>query len=198
MNKIGIFSGTFDPVHGGHIAFALEAAKRAGLNKAYFLPEAVPRRKDGVTHYAHRVAMLKLALKPYRKLDVLELPDKQFSVKRTLPRIKKLLPDAELYLLIGSDMLEFLNTGQWPDTDLLLAQTKLIVGVRASYEASAARQILDDLQHEGLVIKTAKRYASSRDIRSQLSRGREHKELLASLKPYIKSHWLYSAVPNNS
>ena len=80
MSKVGIFSGTFDPVHAGHIAFALEAMESAGLDKVYFLPESMPRRKSGVTHYAHRLAMLELALKPYNKLSILELPDKQFSV----------------------------------------------------------------------------------------------------------------------
>lgn len=196
MKKIGIFSGTFDPVHGGHIAFALDAIQAAGLAKVYFLPEARPRRKQGVTHYAHRLAMLKLALKPYAKLDVLELPDKQFSVVRTLPRIKKKLPGSQLYLLIGSDTLEFLNTGQWPDTELLLEQARLIVGVRSSHDIAMSRQALEGMSHEGLVVEAAKPGASSRDIRRAVGQGKNHPDALKVLNGYIKQNWLYAKVPN--
>lgn len=196
MSKIGIFSGTFDPVHGGHIAFALDAIKAAALDKVYLLPEARPRRKQGVTHYAHRLAMLKLALKPYAKLDVMELPDKQFNVTRTLPRIKKKLPDSELHLLIGSDTLGFLNTGQWPDTELLLSQVKLIVGVRSSHDAEVSKRLLEEMNSDGLVAEAAKPGASSRDIRRAIGQGRSHPHALKSLDGYIKRNWLYAKVPN--
>ncbi|MEI8338988.1 MAG: adenylyltransferase/cytidyltransferase family protein, partial [bacterium] len=84
-NRIGIFSGSFDPVHEGHIEFALQAIKVAKLDYLYFLPDIEPRHKSDVTHVAHRLEMLNLAIKPHPSLRVLELPDKKFSIATTLP-----------------------------------------------------------------------------------------------------------------
>ena len=198
MSKIGIFSGTFDPVHGGHIAFALAAAESVGLDKVYFLPEQMPRRKSGVTHYGHRIAMLKLALKPYQKLEVLELPDRQFSVTKTLPRLKKLWPDSQLHMLIGSDMLVLLASQeakeQWPGYQTLLDSTKLIVGVRSNLEAKQASELLEKLQPESTVVETSRPHVSSQDIRRKLQSGQDHAELLSSIKSYIAKNWLYVSV----
>lgn len=193
--KIGIFSGTFDPVHKGHIAFALRAAEAAGLDRVYFLPEAVPRRKEGVTHIAHRIAMLRLATKPHAKLAVLNLPDKQFSVSRTLPRLQKRFQAAELHLLIGSDIVPFLASGAWPQADRLLASMRLIVGLRDDVDqevVSTLQTLLPDRSFR--IVQTDSAFASSRDIRNSLRRGQPHAGALKSLNRYIKAHWLYVSI----
>jgi len=193
---VGIFSGTFDPVHKGHIAFALKAAEAAGLDKVYLLPEAAPRRKDGVTHIAHRIAMLRLATKPHKKLEVLELPDKQFSVSRTLPRLQKQFDDAELHLLIGSDIVPYLAGGAWPQADRLLAGMRLIVGLRDSGQeqevAGALQELLSDRSFR--IVRADNTFASSRDIRNSLRRGKRHAGALRSLEGYIKANWLYVSI----
>lgn len=193
MAKIGIFSGTFDPVHKGHIAFALQAAEAAGLDRIYFLPESVPRRKEGVTHYAHRIAMLRIALKPYKKLAVLDLPDKQFSVKQTLPRLTKRFKNSELYLLLGSDAGLHLASGAWPSSDVLLASAKLIVGLRTGDDEQAVAAALQSIVPERTfyIIQTENQHASSRDIRSSFERGKKHESALLSLEQYIRQNWLY-------
>lgn len=200
--KIGIFSGTFDPVHAGHITFALEAIKEAGLGKVYFLPEQRPRRKTGVTHYAHRMAMLRLALRPYKDLEILDLPDKQFSVNATLPRLKKLFPGSELSMLVGSDMLDVLTSNeveaQWPNYKQFLKSVNLIAGVRNDSGYDIAKKQMSRLQSDGLVIASKRPHASSRDIRSAVRRGKEHTELLGSLKSYISDNWLYASLDVNS
>lgn len=194
MHKIGILSGTFDPVHSGHIGLALEALQVAGLDKVYLLPEARPRGKDGVTHYAHRLAMLKLALKPYPKIGLLEVADKQFTITKTLPKIKKQLPkDVALAFIIGSDVLDGLSSGHWPASELLLAQVTLVCGVRIGKEVTDAQKLMDGLQEGGIVFASHRPHASSRDIRQALLLGKKHKDLLPSLESYIKQHWLYSS-----
>lgn len=192
--SIGIFSGTFDPVHKGHVVFALEAAKAAELDFVYFLPDIIPHRKSGVTHYAHRVAMLKLALLPYPSLRVLELADKQFTVSRTLPKLKRLFDNDTIHLLIGTDVLESLRGGHWPHAARLLEEVTLVTGVRAGHEAARARQILDTIQTQGLVVETDRPAASSRAIRAAVSRGSEHQELFESLRGYITTNWLYASL----
>jgi len=89
MTRVGIYPGTFDPVHVGHIAFALQAMKSAKLDYLYFLPERSPRRKTDITHYGHRVAMLRRAIRPHVQFGLLDLPTKQFSVLKTLPELRK-------------------------------------------------------------------------------------------------------------
>ncbi|MFZ1324063.1 MAG: adenylyltransferase/cytidyltransferase family protein [Candidatus Saccharimonadales bacterium] len=192
--KIGIYSGTFDPVHKGHITFALEAAKQAGVEIVYFLPDLVPHRKEGVTHYAHRTAMLKLALRPYPALRVLELADKQFTITRTLPKLKRLFPHDELHLLMGTDVLQSLREGHWPHAERLLAEVRLVVGVRAQADLRRAQQILATIQPHGLAIETGRPAASSRAIRNALQDGKTHHELLESIKKYITENWLYVTV----
>ncbi len=172
----------------------------------YFLPEQQPRRKDGVTHCAHRIAMLKLALKPYKRLKLLELPDRQFSVQKTLPRLQKHFKDAELYMLVGSDMVEMLISPraveQWPDMRRLLQTMTLVVAIRGKRLKEEDRQKVNMLQPNAIVFASHRPLVSSRDIRQALIRGKRHRELLNSIEAYIKKNWLYVSVadslPKNS
>ena len=66
--RIGIFAGTFDPVHAGHIAFALQAAEIAKLDEVVFIPERRPLSKSSTEHFGHRVAMIRQAIMPHSKL----------------------------------------------------------------------------------------------------------------------------------
>src|SRR5258708_32608937 len=100
---IGILSGSFDPIHAGHISLALAALEKADLQAVYFLPEPLPRRKTGVTHIAHRIAMLTRALQAFPQLQVLELPDRQFTIARSLPRLKQRFAGRDLCFIMGSD-----------------------------------------------------------------------------------------------
>lgn len=203
MSRIGIFSGTFDPVHAGHISFALAAMEQAGLEKVYILPEQKPRRKSGVTHYAHRIAMLRLALRPYQKLEILELPDRQFSVRSSWPRLKKQFEGHEVYMLIGSDMLNILSGAdvrtQWPGLETFLREVPLIVGVRDELDKERADALLLRLQPAGQSVETGNAHVSSGAIRRALMQGESHKELLQSLHTYVDRNWLYASIaPNNS
>ena len=129
MRRIGIYAGTFDPVHTGHVAFALQAMEKAKLDKLYFLPERRPRHKKGVEHFGHRVAMLQRAVKPHPKFAVLELDDVSFSIERTLPRLKREFLSDQLVFLFGSDAIQHL--GNWPLAERLLASSELVIGLRS-------------------------------------------------------------------
>lgn len=192
MSRIGIFSGTFDPVHKGHVAFALQAIESAKLDKVYFAPEPKPRRKQGVTHIAHRDAMLKLVTKPHPKLDVLSLPDKQFVPLRTTARLKKEFPDAELVLLLGSDLLEHLDN--WPSYAGMLKHMGLVIGVRAHSDTAKSLEKINKLVtpvREIHIIESTYPLLSSRRIRESLHKGAEHEGLPESVSRYANEHWLY-------
>jgi len=197
--SIGIFSGTFDPVHKGHITFALEAMRQSGLGDVYFLPEQRPRHKQGVTHYAHRIAMLRLALQPYKHMHVLELPDRQLSVLRTLPRLQQLF-DAHIHLLIGSDTLQSMAENSWPNQNQLLKKVSLVVGLRIGQSKDEAKSLIQKLPKSARVslIQADNHHAASSDIRYALIKGNTHDAHLSSLSAYINRNWLYCAVVSDA
>lgn len=192
MKRIGIISGTFDPVHAGHIAFALAAMKVADLDEIYLAPEARPRRKSGVTHIAHRLAMLKLAVGAHPRLKVLELPDKQFTPAQTVPRLKQLFPKTRLLYICGSDMLEHMS--EWPLLKSLTANMGLVLGVRGSEKPEDVQKRITKLPFlplETHVIFSPKPEISGSKIRQQLAQGVKPNGLLSVTSGYIKKNWLY-------
>jgi nicotinate-nucleotide adenylyltransferase len=196
---IGIFAGTFDPVHKGHLSFALQAIEAAGLDQVLLLPEPRPRHKHDVTHISHRITMISLATKAYPKVDVLELPDKQFSVATSLPRLKQKFPDSQLMLLIGTDVLSHISV--WPHVRTLLKDTGLIVAVRGQKDERHAFQLLGQLPvepPESHVLVSNYKMAASRNIRLDLKNGQPAADMLAMVQGYAKQHWLYESVAGSA
>lgn len=190
--RIGIYAGTFDPVHAGHLGFALQALAAAKLDKVYFLPERRPRNKQHVEHFGHRVAMLKRAAMPYPQFEVLELVDASFSVKRTLPGLQSRFKGAELVFLFGSDILPYLQS--WPQADKLLAGSELVIGLRKQDNRQALHNIIEAWPTPPKVLTMFVSYApdiSSGRVRQALAKGEAAKGLLTSVERYSNRHWLY-------
>ena len=192
QKRIGIYSGTFDPVHAGHIAFALQAMERAGLDKLYFLPERRPRHKKGVEHFAHRVAMLKQALQPHPRFDVLELDDVSFSVVRTLPKLQRQFQGNQLVFLFGSDAITGLPA--WPQADRLLKQTELVIACRWQDDKPAIQDLMNSWRiapRKHIIINSYAPEVSSGNVRSALRRRQPVRGLLKSVEHYSNRNWLY-------
>lgn len=186
MKKIGIFAGTFDPVHIGHIAFALRAIEKAQLDKVIFLPERQPRYKQHVTDFKHRLQMLKLSAKSFEFLEVLDLPEPFFTIKTTLPGLQKAFDGTQLCLMMGSDVAQKIN--DWSDVDELAKNVSLIVGLRKN-----------DTE-EGLVEKFLKinpalsvKFITTRypEISATQAREDTKAKLAPAVDQYIKEHRLY-------
>lgn len=195
MKRIGILAGTFDPVHKGHISFALQALEAAGLDKVVFAPEPRPRHKEDVTHISHRIAMLQLATKAYTKLGVLELPDKQFTVAKSLPRLIQKYPDAVLVMLIGTDVLGHISV--WPHVRSLLKQVGLVVAVRGQKDERQAFLLLSQLPvepPESHVLVSNYQKVAGREIRAALLNKKTPEGMLDTVARYAKENWLYSGI----
>jgi nicotinate-nucleotide adenylyltransferase len=174
------------------MTFALQAAKQAGLDAVYFLPERRPRHKQRVEHFGHRVAMLHQAVRPHPRFDVLELDDVSFSVIRTLPRLHNQFPGDRLVFLFGSDVVAKLPA--WPQVDRLLRSSELVVGCRWQDDAAGIRQQLADWPvspRRFTVFGSHAPEVSSGGIRDALQEHRSAKGLLRSVQRYSDQHWLY-------
>lgn len=128
--KIGIYGGSFNPVHNGHIYLALTAAEEFGLDKVYLVPsKKSPHRSDD--EYASdtdRLEMLRLACMVSEKLQAssyeLENDRVSYSVY-TIRYFRKLFPEDELFLLVGSDMLLYFD--KWFCFEEILRNVSLCV-----------------------------------------------------------------------
>lgn len=187
--KVAIYSGSFDPIHLGHVEFAIDALKKQKLDYIYFLPERLPRNKQ-VTHYAHRLAMIKLAIRPYQKLKVMELSDSQFSINKTLPKIKKQLSDSEIYFMFGSDIVKDISS--WPNYLRLLNSAFVLISPRRSDSTASISLETINWPRQPIILPTNKQKdISSGKIRTSLMEGEVPKGLLKSSQKYIRDNWLY-------
>ena len=191
MKRIGIYSGTFNPIHAGHISFALQAIDEAKLDKVYFLPERYRSDKSDVEHFGHRVAMIRQAVKPHNRLGLIELSDITFSVDRTLPKLESKFSNDQLVFLLGSDQLKFIK--DWPNVDRLLKKTELVVGIRERDQElikSLAKNLKSTTKKISLIDSYAPKVSSSK-IRDALRRHQDTEGILTSVRRYSNQNWLY-------
>lgn len=196
MKKVGIYSGTFDPVHAGHLGFAREAIAQCDLEKVFFLIEPSPRRKQGVKAFEHRVRMAQLAIQDESKFGSIMLEQQRFTVADTLPALLKRFEGAELCLLIGDDGLSRL--GDWPQIEKLLKSVCFVVGLRRLTRAEAQHQIDTVEQTRGIklrykIFQTPKPKISSSTIKRSLKSGHTPMGLTRTVADYINSQGLYTA-----
>ncbi len=193
--RIGIYAGTFDPVHAGHVAFALQAMEYAKLDKVYFLPERRPRHKKGVEHFGHRVAMLKRAAKPHPCFGVLELDEISFSVQRTLPKLRRRFAGNQLVFMLGSDTAKHL--GEWPLADRLLAGSELVIGLRSQDKPAELKELVSNWPVSPRAVTMFDSHipsASSSKVRDGLRKRQRAEGTLTSVERYSDSNWLYVSV----
>jgi nicotinate-nucleotide adenylyltransferase len=187
--RIGIYSGGFDPVHVGHIVFALKAQKVAGLEQVYFVPERRPRHGVEPEHYVHRSAMLRQALQPYKQFEIFDLPDARLT-SRSLGRVVEALPPAELSLLTtASELL-------WHDGELPVIYHKLHLVIAVTSHAQMAEVLArlttsDTLFGNMTFIDIGTEHVSSTSIRQSIRTGKPVHGILPSVWRYARKQWLY-------
>jgi len=169
--RLGVFGGTFDPPHLGHLLLAECAREALALDRVVFVPARVPPHKAarGVSPADVRVRLLRAALAGTGfALSTLELsrPGPSYTVD-TLDLMKKKHPGASLWLLLGADSLHDLPT--WRDPSGILERARLAVASRPGYDpgrvpARTAKQV-DWLPNAPVAI-------ASRDLRKRVAQGR--------------------------
>jgi nicotinate-nucleotide adenylyltransferase len=116
--RLGLFGGTFDPIHVGHLILAESCREACALDRVWFVVTATPPHKRGErTEVAHRLEMARIATAGHAAFEVSEIeahsPDPTYSFQ-TLERLAADRPDDELFFLIGADSLVDLSTWRNP------------------------------------------------------------------------------------
>jgi nicotinate-nucleotide adenylyltransferase len=174
--KIGLFGGSFDPIHNGHILPVREARKDFGLDRVIYLPTAQPPHKPGrrLAPAWSRFAMAELALLHEEGLEVSphELtPDKPAFTVDTVQHFRRLWPDAELHLLIGGD--SFRDFHLWWRWREIVEAARLIVLVRPGSELEGLPAELAALLDQGSAVVASHQpvAVSSTGLRKRFARG---------------------------
>ncbi len=136
--KLGIIGGSFDPIHYGHLILADHAREAAGLDKVLFMPAATsPLKPDGPqAKDRQRLEMLQLALGGDENFELSRLEIERDGVSYTVDTLTELIaehPQAELFLIIGSDSLE--DFSKWKDVDKICELAIPLVGSRRGSNA---------------------------------------------------------------
>lgn len=132
--KVGLFGGTFDPVHYGHIHLALALQSAHGLDEIWFMPTHLNPLKRSLSAPAsaeQRLAMVKLATASYPAFKVEELELKRPPPSYTIDSVKILIerePQVQFYLMLGADAVETLP--HWHCIDELVNLVPLLIGSR--------------------------------------------------------------------
>ena len=192
--RIGIYSGTFDPIHQGHMAFAQATIRACELDEVVFLPERRPRNKQNVTDISHRVALIEQATGAIASLRVLSLDSDQFTVKDTLPKLRSAFDNTQLTFLVGSDVVRtFLY--RWEGLDVLFDQVSFAVGMRVDDDPDEITAIMTAVGQE---YDTTPRYTCihtpDADLASsQIRDGLADRSWLPDpdMLGYIRDHGLY-------
>jgi nicotinate-nucleotide adenylyltransferase len=152
--KIGLFGGSFDPIHRGHIAPVREARRSLGLDRVLYLPTAVPPHKPGrKLAPAHaRYTMVELALLDEEGLYAcpheLTLGRPAYTVE-TLEHFRREMPEAELHLLIGGD--SFADLHLWVRWREIAGLAHLVVLARPGWELERVHPEVAALARTGQV-----------------------------------------------
>ncbi len=140
MEKIGIFGGTFNPVHNGHVRLAKHYMEQLGLSRMLVIPTKTPPHKAApdLADSDDRLAMCRIAFEGMEGVTVSDMEirreGKSFTVD-TVHELKKEFLDAQLFLLVGSDM--FLTFRKWKDWQEILKNAILCTAARTDEELQA-------------------------------------------------------------
>ena len=216
--KVGIFGGTFNPIHYGHLRTAEEVRLRLGFDKVLFIPSGTPplKTKD-IASASHRFEMVRLAIldNPFFELSDIETRrrGKSYTVK-TIEELKMSYPGRQFYLILGIDA--FLDLPNWRDPDRLVSLTDFVIISRPGFLFGDLRpspflkktdyrflREIDDAKKdsypivlkggkEGLLLRTTPLGISATDIRDYIKQGESVKYLLpAEVQSFIIKNKLF-------
>ena len=197
--KTGLFGGTFDPPHNGHLHIARAFADETGLDTVIFLPAGDPYHKSApCTPAAHRLAMTELAAAADPRFAVSDLDIVRGGATYTADTVqifRQHFPAAELWLLIGMDSLLQLHT--WHRWQNLVRQCRIAAAPRPGSSLAQAPAPLQTWLAEALpqgrlhILQAEPLPISSSQIRQQIAAEHTSPDIPPAVLDYIRQHQLY-------
>jgi nicotinate-nucleotide adenylyltransferase len=190
--RLGLYGGTFDPIHLGHLILAETCREACGLDQVWFVVAGAPPHKPGSrTDAAHRLEMARLAVAGNPAFEVSEVetsrPGPHYSVE-TLEAIARDRPDDELFFLIGADSL--VDLPHWREPEAILKLASLIVANRPGFEPPPIAVAGDARPIQHVTIPPIG--IASNEIRRKLLEGRSIRyQVPRAVEAYIDAHRLY-------
>jgi nicotinate-nucleotide adenylyltransferase len=199
--RVGLFGGTFDPVHYGHLLLAESCREQCRLDRVVFVPAGKPphKRDRELTPGDARVEMLQLALSGCEAFEVSRFEVDRAEVSytiQTLRRFHQQSPEAELSLLVGADMLHDLP--QWREAEAICGMA-VVVAVERGGVRPPEFGVLDPVASaERIALFQSRRVVmpaldlSSSDLRRRAAEGQSLRFLTPrAVEEYIRAHGLY-------
>ena len=198
--RIGIFGGTFDPVHLGHLIIADQAREQARLDQVWFVPSARPPHKldKPMSPFDRRADMLQLAIAGQTnfRVELIEKdrPGPSFTAD-TLAELDRNQPGNEWFLILGADCLP--DLAKWYEPLRIIDQATLLVAARPGWTVWSAQQLAASLgvtpervRLEPVLIPLIE--VSSRDLRRRASEGRSISFMVPrAVEVYIREKSVY-------
>lgn len=188
--KVGLLGGTFDPPHIAHLILAQTALDELQLDEIWFIPAFRPPHKRGerVSPFAHRLQMLRLAVRGNKRFKVLTIEKEKGGLSytvETLPLLRQKHPHTHFFLLLGSDNLSELGSWREPEKVFSMAQPVF-----------AHRPLTDEklpawLEH-AVWLSNLRLEISATDLRAHVRTGRSIRYLVPeAVERYIQKKGLY-------
>lgn len=176
--RIGIFGGTFDPIHTGHMILAQEALEQAALDKVIIMPAKVSpfKQQHETADGGHRLEMARLGARDNDFFQVSDFEMKLQDVSYTIDTLRAYREctgaEDKIYFIMGTDA--FLDIEKWYKAAELLHEFSFIVGERPGYKTSELTRLVKKLGGSAEIIRIQNRLIeiSSTEIKERLMQGR--------------------------
>lgn len=199
LKKMGVFGGSFDPIHQGHLNIAQDAYEEFGLDAVCFIPAGhSPNKKEQfMTPAEIRAEMTALAIQdiPHFFLSDIEIQSRNTSYTYlTLTKLKELYPDTELYFIMGADSLDYFE--RWCHPEIICQKAVILAAVRDDMDISAVQAKIKRLQRlfpaEIYPLHGRKTEVSSSELRKEISESGSYSNMIPKQTAvYIRNHGLY-------
>lgn len=197
LPRVGVFGGTFDPVHLGHLIVAVEIRHRLALDRLLFVPAGRPPHKAGlaISSDADRLAMLRLALAddPALELSTIDLDRSRpsFTVD-LLAGLRRDLAPARLVFVMGEDSLRDLPRWHEPGRIAELAELAVALRPGAGVDLDAVYRAVPEARGRVHLVATPLIGISSTDLRRRVRSGEPIRhQVPAAVEAYIRDRGLY-------
>ena len=202
---IGLYGGSFDPIHHGHLIAARAVAEQLGLERMIFIPAPSPPHKTGrrLSEATHRLAMARLAVAGEAGFEASDLEIARGGLSYTVLTVeafrREVGPATPLYWLIGTDSLGELHT--WYQVERLIELCRVVTAARPGFEDPDLAPLEARIGPEQVavlrqgVLTTPMIDISATDVRRRVAGGRSIRYLVPpSVEAYIREHGLYTGV----